>query len=55
MRILIVGDHEIARKGLRVIVERQRGWEVCGLAERRNSLSGKEDRERAACGPLTTR
>jgi two-component system response regulator NreC len=33
MRILIADDHEIVREGLRVMVEREQGWEVCGVAE----------------------
>ena len=33
MRILIADDREIVREGLRVMVERERGWEVCGVAE----------------------
>jgi DNA-binding NarL/FixJ family response regulator len=32
MRILIADEHEIVREGLRVMVERERGWEVCGVA-----------------------
>jgi two-component system response regulator NreC len=33
MRILIVDDHEIVREGLRVVIEREPGWEVCGVAK----------------------
>jgi len=33
MRILIADNHEIVREGLRVIIEREGGWEVCGVAE----------------------
>jgi len=29
LRILIADDHEVARKGIRVILESQAGWEVC--------------------------
>jgi DNA-binding NarL/FixJ family response regulator len=32
MRILIADDHEIVRESVRVIVEREPGWEVCGVA-----------------------
>ncbi|MGH9327039.1 MAG: response regulator [Terriglobia bacterium] len=32
MRILIVDDHEIVRKGLQALIELQTGWEVCGEA-----------------------
>jgi len=41
-RILIVDDHEIVRSGLRRLVERQSGWEVCGEA-----VNGKEAIEKA--------
>ena len=41
-RILIVDDHEIVRSGLRRLVERQSGWEVCGEAG-----NGKEAIEKA--------
>jgi DNA-binding NarL/FixJ family response regulator len=42
VRILIVDDHEIVRRGLRRLVERQSGWEVCGEA-----VNGKEAIEKA--------
>ena len=32
LRILIADDHEVARKGIRVLLENQVGWEVCGEA-----------------------
>lgn len=32
LRILLADDHEMVRKGLRVTIEAQRGWEVCGEA-----------------------
>jgi len=32
VRILIADDHEIVREGLRAMIERQTGWEVCGEA-----------------------
>jgi DNA-binding NarL/FixJ family response regulator len=41
-RILIVDDHEIVRSGLRRLVERESGWEVCGEAG-----NGKEAIEKA--------
>jgi DNA-binding NarL/FixJ family response regulator len=41
-RILIVDDHKIVRSGLRRLVERQSGWEVCGEA-----VNGKEAVEKA--------
>ena len=37
MRIQVADDQEIVREGVRAVVERQRGWEVCGQAR-----SGKE-------------
>ena len=32
LRILIVDDHEVARKGIRALLESHVGWEVCGEA-----------------------
>jgi DNA-binding NarL/FixJ family response regulator len=32
LRILIADDHDIMRQGARAVIERQPGWEVCGLA-----------------------
>ena len=32
LRVLVVDDHEVVRKGLRALLETQRGWEVCGEA-----------------------
>jgi DNA-binding NarL/FixJ family response regulator len=32
LRILIADDHEVARKGIRALVESHPGWEVCGEA-----------------------
>jgi DNA-binding NarL/FixJ family response regulator len=32
LRILIADDHEVARKGIRSLVESHAGWEVCGEA-----------------------
>jgi DNA-binding NarL/FixJ family response regulator len=31
-RILIADDHEIARRGIRAVLEKHPGWEVCGEA-----------------------
>jgi DNA-binding NarL/FixJ family response regulator len=31
-RILLADDHEIVRKGLRVMLETREGWDVCGEA-----------------------
>jgi DNA-binding NarL/FixJ family response regulator len=32
LRILIADDHEVARRGIRALLESQPGWEVCGEA-----------------------
>jgi DNA-binding NarL/FixJ family response regulator len=32
LRILIADDHDIVRRGLRVLLEEHRGWQVCGEA-----------------------
>ena len=32
LRILIADDHEVARKGIRSLLENHAGWEVCGEA-----------------------
>jgi two-component system, NarL family, response regulator NreC len=32
LRILIADDHDVMRDGTRALIERQPGWEVCGLA-----------------------
>lgn len=32
LRILIADDHEVMRDGTRALIERQPGWEVCGMA-----------------------
>lgn len=32
VRILIADDHDIVRAGVRLLIERQPGWEVCGEA-----------------------
>ena len=32
LRILIADDHEVMRDGTRALIERQPGWEVCGIA-----------------------
>src|SRR5262249_12047965 len=31
-RILVADDHEVARKGIRALLEAHPGWEVCGEA-----------------------
>jgi DNA-binding NarL/FixJ family response regulator len=43
IRILVADDHEIVREGLRAIIERQPGWEVCGdAATGREAISQAE-------------
>ncbi|PZR75880.1 MAG: DNA-binding response regulator [Chthoniobacterales bacterium] len=32
VRILIADDHDVVREGTRAILERQPGWEICGIA-----------------------
>lgn len=32
LRVLIADDHEVARKGIRALIENHPGWEVCGEA-----------------------
>jgi DNA-binding NarL/FixJ family response regulator len=32
LRILIADDHDVVREGVRALIERQPGWEVCGQA-----------------------
>ena len=32
LRILLADDHDVMRQGTRALIERQPGWEVCGLA-----------------------
>jgi len=43
LRILIADDHDIVRKGLRMLLEEHPGWEVCGEAR-----SGRDAVEMAA-------
>src|SRR5215469_696531 len=42
VRILLADDHEIVRRGLRALLERHEGWEVCGEA-----TDGREAVEKA--------
>ena len=32
MRLLIVDDHEVVRRGVRSLLSEQAGWDVCGEA-----------------------
>jgi DNA-binding NarL/FixJ family response regulator len=43
VRILIADDHDVMREGTRAVIERQPGWEVCGIA-----TTGREAVEQAA-------
>ena len=42
MRILLADDHEIVRRGIRALIEKHEGWEVCGEAK-----DGREAVEKA--------
>src|ERR1700681_3936964 len=42
LRILLADDHEIVRRGLRALLEKHEGWEVCGEAS-----DGREAVEKA--------
>src|SRR5437762_4264179 len=42
LRILIADDHHVIREGTRAVIERQPGWEVCGVA-----ANGREAVEQA--------
>ena len=42
VRILIADDHDVMREGTRAVIERQPGWEVCGVA-----ATGREAVEQA--------
>jgi DNA-binding NarL/FixJ family response regulator len=42
LRILIADDHDVVREGTRAVIERQQGWEVCGVA-----TTGREAVEQA--------
>ncbi len=33
LKILLADDHELVRRGLRALIEREPGWKVCGVAE----------------------
>lgn len=43
LKILIADDHDIVRKGLKMLIEEHPGWEVCGEAR-----SGREAVEKAS-------
>jgi DNA-binding NarL/FixJ family response regulator len=32
MRLLLVDDHEVVRRGVRSLLSEQTGWEICGEA-----------------------
>jgi len=47
LRILIADDHDLVRKGLRMLIEEHPGWTICGEAR-----SGREALEQATqCSP----
>jgi len=33
LRVLVADDHDLVRRGLRTLIEREPGWKVCGMAE----------------------
>jgi DNA-binding NarL/FixJ family response regulator len=44
LRIFIADDHEVAREGIRSLVENHAGWEVCGEArDGREAVAGASD------------
>jgi DNA-binding NarL/FixJ family response regulator len=44
LRILIADDHDLLRRGVRVLIESQSGWEVCGEAVTgREAVNKSED------------
>ena len=45
LKVLIADDHDLVRKGLKMLIEEHPGWEVCGEAR-----SGREAVE--ICGRL---
>ncbi|HEY6465800.1 MAG TPA: response regulator transcription factor [Candidatus Acidoferrales bacterium] len=44
LRILIVDDHSVVRKGLKAILQSRRGWKVCGEATEGRDAAEKADR-----------
>ena len=42
LRILVADDHDVVREGVRLLIEREPGWEVCGVA-----ANGREAIEQA--------
>ena len=47
LRVLVADDHDVVRKGLKMLIEERPGWEVCGEAR-----SGREAVEQWHTGPL---
>jgi len=44
LRILIADDHEVVRQGVRTLIEKEDGWEVCGEAvDGRKAMALAED------------
>src|SRR5207244_2808709 len=46
LRILIADDHEVVRRGVRVLLESQPGWEVCVEAANGRAAVAAAERER---------
>lgn len=42
LRVLVADDHDVVREGVRMLIEREAGWEVCATA-----CSGREALEKA--------
>ncbi len=43
LKVLIADDHDVVRKGLKMLIEEHAGWQVCGEAR-----SGREAVEKCA-------
>jgi DNA-binding NarL/FixJ family response regulator len=46
MRILIVDDHEIVRRGIREVLQAQPGWQICGEAKNGREAIALADQSR---------
>ena len=46
LRILLADDHEIVRRGLRALLEKHEGWEVCGEAKTGHEAVNKNQRSK---------
>ena len=55
LRILIADDHEVARKGIRALLENHVGWEVCGEARDGREAVESAAKSEARCAPARHR